>query len=138
MSDRPETTAPDSEPAQTRRPRVRHRLRTPQEARQWRRRIAGYALIAVSFVLVVNAVVGENGYLATMRARREAAELSEQIRQLREENQRTRENIHRLQDDPSALEDAARELRLSKPGERMIIIKDAEKAGKPRTAPLAR
>ena len=124
MSDRPEST-PESEPTAPRRPRVRHRLRTPLEARQWRRRITGYMLFAVSVVLVVNALVGENGYLATFSGRRDQAELKAELRQLREENLRSQEEIDRLRTDPAALEDAARKgLHLGKPGEKMIIIKE--------------
>ena len=108
-------------------------MHTPQEARQWRRRMAGYALIGVSFVLVVNAIVGESGYLATMRANREADALTEAIRKKREINQEMREEIRRLREEPAAVEDPARrDLRFSKPGERMIILKDAEPP-KPKT-----
>src|SRR6187399_3226544 len=84
-------SAPESEPTAPRRPRVRHRLRTPLEARQWRRRITGYALFGVSVVLVVNALVGENGYLATFSGRRDQAELTAELRQLREENSQSAE-----------------------------------------------
>ena len=121
------------EPIRPRRPRIRQRLRTPAEARQWRRRMFGYALGAVSFILVVNALVGENGYLATMRVRRETAAVAAQLRQVREENQDMRDRIKRLREDPAALEEAAREeLHLSKPGETMVVIKDQTK---PKPAP---
>lgn len=124
MDDRP-VGAPESTAATPRRPRVRQRLRTPQEAREWRRRIAGYVLFAVSVVLVVSALVGENGYLATIQAEQEATELNATLQQLREENQKTKEDIRRLREDPAALEDAARQkLNLGKPGETLIIIKD--------------
>jgi cell division protein FtsB len=124
MVDRP-AEAPEPAAAAPRRLRVRQRLRTPQEAREWRRRIVSYVLVAVSIVLVVNALVGENGYLATIRAGQEEAELNATLQQLREENQQTKEDIRRLRQDPAALEDAARKkLNLSKPGETLIIIKD--------------
>src|SRR6187401_1217723 len=123
MVDRPTEAA---EPAATpRRPRVRQRLRTPQEAREWRRRIAGYVLFAVSVVLVVSALVGENGYLATIQAEQEATELNATLQQLREENLKMKDDIRRLREDPAALEDAARQkLNLGKPGETLVIIKD--------------
>lgn len=131
MADRQDSPI-ESASAPARRPRPRLRLRTTQEARQWRRRIAGYALVGVSFILVVNALVGENGYLATMRARSDSAELTSRLRRLREENQRTQEQIERLKSDPTALEEAARrDLRLGKPGETMVVIKDAPKTTKP-------
>ena len=128
MSERPDPTPDDSEPGPIRRPRIRHRMRTPLEASQWRRRMAGYALVGVSFVLVVNAIVGENGYLATIRARRQQAELTESIQRLRDENRRMEEEILRIRKDQDALEEAARKgLRMSKPGETMIIIKEPAK-----------
>ncbi len=134
MAERPDSST-ESVPAPARRPRVRQRLRTPQEARQWRHRLAGYVLAALSFVLVVNALVGENGYLATMRARREYAAQAEALRRIRQENQEMRDQIRRLREDPAELEHAARELRLSKPGETMIVIQDAPKAPTAKTPP---
>jgi hypothetical protein len=53
--------------------------------------MAGYAVIAISFVLVINALVGENGYLDTLRANREYAELSDSLRRVRAENDQLRE-----------------------------------------------
>jgi cell division protein FtsB len=136
MAERLEPGTPEPEATPVRRPRIRHRMHTPQEARQWRRRMAGYALIGVSFVLVVNAIVGESGYLATMRARRDAAALTEAIRKKREINQEMREEIRRLREEPAAVEDPARrDLRFGKPGERMIILKDADLAARPKAAP---
>lgn len=91
-----------------------------------------YALGTITFVLVVNALVGENGYLATLRANRETVELKSRLRQLREENQEIQEQIRRLRSDPSALEEAARrDLRLGKPGETMVVIKDDAKSKTP-------
>ena len=88
----------------------------------------GYAVVTLSFVLVVNALVGENGYLASIRVRRQAADLTAQLRHLREENQQIQDEIIRLRHDPAALEEAARrDLRLGKPGETMVVIKDAAK-----------
>jgi len=112
--------------AKDRRPRVRHRLRTPQEARAWRRRMTGYVLFAAAFVLMVNALVGENGYLATLQARGEGAKLLDQVARMRIKNQELRGEIHELRTNPKALEEAARrELNMIKPGETVVILKDA-------------
>ena len=119
--------------ATDRRPRVRHRLRTPQEARAWRRRMTGYALFAAAFVLMVNALVGENGYLATLQARGEQQRLIDAVARMRIKNQQMREDIYELRTNPKALEEAARrELNMIKPGETVIILKDAPA---PKTAP---
>ena len=131
MADQPDAQL-ESTPTPARRPRVRKRPRTPQEAKQWRRRMASYALAGVAFIMVVNTLVGENGYLATLRAGREAAEIEAQLRQVREQNLQMKERIQRLRSDPHELEDAARkELHMSKPGETTIIIKDAPAAKSP-------
>jgi len=127
MADSPAASR-GSAPTPARRPRVRHRLRTPQEARQWRRRAAGYAIAGLAFLVVVNALVGENGYLATMRAAREQAEADAKVAAVRRENQQLKDKIYRMKTDPAELEDAARrDLHLSKPGETMIVIKDPPK-----------
>jgi cell division protein FtsB len=135
MADRPDAT-PEPEATPARRTRPRKRFRTAIEARQWRRRMIGYALATITFVLVVNALVGENGYLATLRANRETEDLRTRLRQVREENQEIQDQIHRLRTDPAALEEAARrELRMGKPGETMVVIKDAEKPKTPVAPP---
>jgi cell division protein FtsB len=118
-----------------RRPRVRRRLRTPLEARAWRRRVVFYALFVAAFVLMVNAFVGENGYLATMQARSEQSRLMADVARIRIRNQQLKAEIHALRTDPRALEEAARrELNMIKPGETMIILKDA--AGLPAPPPV--
>ena len=131
MSD-PVHRASESGSAPVKKPRVRQRLRTPLEARQWRRRVTGYVLAGLSFVLVVNALVGENGYLASLRIGREERQMAEEVRKVRDENQRMLEQIDRLKNDPQELEDAARRsLHMTKPGEKVIILKEAPKTSPP-------
>ena len=95
-------------------------------ARAGRGRRAVYFLVVfVGSVLVLDALVGERGLLATMRARREYSELQGSIGQLRRENARLREEARRLREDPRAIEALARkELGLIRPGEVLFIIKD--------------
>jgi cell division protein FtsB len=125
----PEPTAPS-------RPRSRRRLRTGLERRQRRRRIITYALFVFSFVLMVDALIGENGYLATVRARREYDALAEFVTRLRQENDAYVERARRLRGDPAALEDAARrELGFVRPGETLVIIRDARPATPPPPVP---
>jgi cell division protein FtsB len=79
----------------------------------------------VAAVIVVDAIVGDQGLLATLRARRRSAELAAAIERQRLENGRLREEIRRLNEDPSAIEEVARrELGLIRPGEKVFIIKD--------------
>jgi cell division protein FtsB len=93
------------------------------------RRIVHLLLIFVASVIVVDALVGERGLVAMLRARHEYDELSAAIAHQRAENGRLRDTVRRLREDPSAIEEIARrELGLIKPGERVFIIKDVPPA----------
>ena len=118
--------------------RARRRYPSASETRRHRRRLAGYGLFAASLVLMVNALVGENGYLATVRAEREVEAIERDLSAVRLENQALQERIRRLRSDPAALEEAARRnLGLIKPGETVIILKDRS-VPPPATAPRRR
>lgn len=74
---------------------------------------------------VVDALVGEQGLFAMLRARRQAEELAATIARQRAENARLRDEVKRLNNDPDAIEEVARrELGLIRPGEKLFIIKD--------------
>ena len=76
-------------------------------------------------VVVADGLVGERGLVAMLRARRQYDELAASIARQRAENERLREQVRRLREDPSAIEEIARrELGLIKPGEKVFIIKD--------------
>ena len=93
------------------------------------RRVVHLLLIFVASAIVVDALVGERGLAAMFRARHEHDELSASIARQRSENARLRETARRLREDPAAIEEIARrELGLIKPGERVFIVKDAEKS----------
>ena len=84
-----------------------------------------YLLVFVSCVLVVDAVVGEKGFIAMMKARQQYRALEQSLGQARAENAQLREEARRLREDPVAIEEIARrELGLIKPGEKLFIIKD--------------
>ncbi len=75
---------------------------------------------------MVNALVGENGYLAKLRAHRESAALKSARDQLHDDNLRLAEQAERLKHDPNAIEEAARgNLGLMKPGEILVVVHDA-------------
>lgn len=109
--------------------RSRRPLRIGHESRERRRRILRYALLAGAIILMVNAVVGENGYLAALRARREQDSMAANVARLRMENQQLQEQARRLKTDPVAQEEAARrQLGLIRPGETLVILRDAKPA----------
>jgi cell division protein FtsB len=86
-------------------------------------------LLFIAAVIVVDALVGEQGLFAMLRARRQAEELAATIARKRAENARLREEARRLEDDPAAIEEVARrELGLIRPGEKVFIIKDLSPA----------
>jgi cell division protein FtsB len=92
------------------------------------RRIVQTLLLFIAAVIVVDALVGEQGLFAMLRARRQAEELAATIARQKAENARLREEVRRLTEDPEAIEEVARrELGLIRPGEKVFIIKDLEK-----------
>jgi cell division protein FtsB len=111
--------------------RARKRARSGAEVRQHRRRVLTYSLFGLALVLMVNALVGDNGYLAGMRARREYDKALAGLDRLQTENAQLKERARRLKEDPSAIEEAARkDLGLIRPGETLVIVHD-----KPEGAP---
>ena len=80
-------------------------------------------------VVLIDALVGEKGLLATFRARRGYDQLAGQIARMRAENARLREAARELREDPATIEELARrELGLIRPGETLFIIKDVQPA----------
>ena len=89
------------------------------------RQIAHWLLLFVAAVIVVDSLVGEQGLLAMLRARKQYEELAATIARQRAENARLRDEARRLTDDPAAIEEIARrELGLIRPGEKVFIVKD--------------
>jgi cell division protein FtsB len=100
--------------------------RTRQEIQNRRRRFLTYAILICSVVLMVNALVGENGYLAKLRAQGENNALYAELTRLQNENLLLAEEANRLKHDSNAIEEAARrDLSLMKPGEIMVVVRDA-------------
>ena len=116
---------------------TRRRSRGNLDVRARRRRFVTWALFVGCTVLMVNAVIGENGYLASVRARHDKEALQSDIDRLRLENQRLIDQARRLKTDPAALEEEARrDLGLIRPGETLVIVRDAKPAA-PATTPAA-
>jgi cell division protein FtsB len=106
-------------------PRVRRRVRTTTNDRQRRKKIWTYGLLLLSAALMVNAMIGEKGYLANLQAQQEFQDVNQSLQQLKAENARLLEETNRLQTDTQAHEDAARkQLGLIKPGETLITLRD--------------
>ena len=96
------------------------------------RRLVQLLLLLLAAALVADALVGDQGLFAMLRARREHDQLAAAIGRQRLENGRLREHARRLREDPSAIEEIARrELGLIRPGEKVFIVKDLPSPAKP-------
>jgi len=96
----------------------------------WRRGLR-YLLVFATAVLLVDALVGERGLVATTRARRQSEELGATVAGLRNENARLHETAERLRTDPSTIESLAREtLGLIRQGEVLVVLKDVKPSTK--------
>ena len=81
--------------------------------------------VCLAMVVVVDAVVGDKGLFAMLKARRQYRALEQALTHARGENAKLREEARRLREDPAAIEDLARrELGLIRPGEKLFIVKD--------------
>ena len=93
-----------------------------------RRRLLNRLLIFATIVLLVDALVGDRGVVERARARRVYQQEAAALEVLKAENNALRDRIHRLRDDPAAIESIAREdLGLIRPGELLFIIRDLQK-----------
>jgi cell division protein FtsB len=102
----------------------RRQARTPGRPGRTRQ-IVRILLLLFAAVVIVDAVIGDRGLLAMLRARRQYDELVQSISQARAENDRLREEARRLKEDPEAIEEIARrELGLIRRGEKVFIVKD--------------
>ena len=103
------------------------KTQTGQPAQRHGRRVLIGLFFFVVCVVVVDALVGDQGLMATMRARKQYDELAADLARLRAENAGLREEARRLREDPAAIEEIARrELGLMSPGEKLFIIKDID------------
>jgi cell division protein FtsB len=103
----------------------RRRVAAPPPSLRWRKAL-NFLLLFVTVVLVVDALVGDKGFMDTLHARRQSEELADVVQRIKNENVRLRETGRRLREDPAMIESVAREeLGLVRPGEVLFILKDA-------------
>lgn len=90
-----------------------------------RRRAMRTVMGLVLVLAVVDGVFGERGVLANMQLRQRNARQQASIDELTAHNEALTDDIRRLREDPSAVEELAREeLGLIKDGELLIILRD--------------
>ena len=101
---------------------------SPKPAAPRRGRFTRYLLGFIAAILLVDAIVGEKGLLALMSARRDFQYVERALEQSRLQNAELREQARRLREDSRAVEEVARrELGLIKPGEKLFIVREAQK-----------
>ena len=121
----PETPRPRLRRAEGPEPLRRKSMAPLRPARSLWRRALSVLLVFGTAVLLVDALVGERGLVATTRARKQAAELETAVARVRAENARLREEANRLEGDARAIESLAREtLGLIHQGEVLVVVKD--------------
>ena len=90
-------------------------------------RVLQYLLLFVGGVLLIDALVGDKGFVAMLKAREDYRRLETALASARGENARLRNEARRLREDPKAVEDIARrDLGLIRPGEKIFILKDVK------------
>ena len=95
--------------------------------RRRRSRVVRYLVVAVGCVLIIDALVGDRGFLAMLKARQQYRTLEASLARARAENAKLREEARELREDPQAIEDIARrDLGLIRPGEKLFIVKDVK------------
>jgi cell division protein FtsB len=110
--------------------RPRKRALNILETRARNRRVVSYIALIVSFGFLVNALVGENGVLGRMKSSQAFDAAQAKLARVRLENAAMGDESRRLRDDPATIELVARQrLNLIKPGETLIILKEAKPAG---------
>ena len=98
---------------------------TPSLPRRRRGRYVQYFVLLAGTILIIDAFVGDKGLLAMLQAREQYEVLEQSLQAVRAENAKLREDARRLREDPTAVEELARqELGLIKPGEKLFIIRD--------------
>ena len=97
-----------------------------------RRKLMLAALGLGLLALAVHTLFGEHGYVALRRERQEIDRLESEIQRLEKENERLSEEIRSLKTDPRAVERVAREeLKMARPGEKVIILPERAAESKP-------
>ena len=112
-------TAPDPSTGQT---------PVPPRRRGWGRRLVPKLILLATFILIVDALVGDKGLVERMHENQRSRQVADALENLRRENAQLREQARRLrEEDPAAIESAARkQLGMIKPGEMLFIVKDTD------------
>ena len=107
---------------------LRRARAVPTSPPAFRRRVVHLLLVFVTLVLVVDALIGDKGFVESRRAQRRYQEVAASLTALQRDNARLRDEVRRLNEDPATIESVAREeLGLIRPGEVVFIVKDVKR-----------
>jgi len=133
MQDDLQAEGPSPPPA----PRLRARRVDAQATRDRRQRLVTWGLSVTLGVLLISALVGETGYLAMLRTKRDVARATADLARQRLENQQLQLESRRLEREEAAVEEEARrQLGFIKPGETLVIVRPPTPAPSPAPVPL--
>jgi cell division protein FtsB len=94
-----------------------------RRANPWIRR----GLVFLACAILLDGRFGDHGLAQTMKARRDYERAANELVRLEAENRALRDEMHRLEADPAAVEAVARqELGLIRPGEILVVVKDVK------------
>jgi len=96
--------------------------RLPHRRRE--RRWLSPLLVLLAMIVLADALIGDQSLTSSLRARKEYASLGVEISALRGQNERLRDEVRRLREDPGTIEYVARrDLGLAGPGEILVVLK---------------
>lgn len=91
-----------------------------------RRKVLLAAGLSLLFYLALSFFFGEKGFFRYMKLHRQQAELTAEIRQLKESNRTLIKKVDALKTDPDSIEQLAREQGLAKDGEIIYQYEDGK------------
>jgi cell division protein FtsB len=96
------------------------------------RRVATVLAIVIALLLGYHATFGANGLSAYQQKRHQHQMLQQEILRLQEQNSRLQDHVQHLQSDPDAIEHEARTiLRYAKPGEVIYALNGKSQSSQP-------
>jgi cell division protein FtsB len=99
-----------------------------------RRKLGTWALFLFAGLLAVHVIFGTNGWMAYENKKAEYRKVTEEVQQVKQDNEQIQHNITALKTDPEAIAKQAREtLRYTKSGE-IVIYLPSSKTEVPATA----
>ena len=96
------------------------RLRPRPSERRWLRPL----LVLIAMIVLADALIGDQSLSSGIRARKAYESLGSEVQGLKGQNERLRDEVRRLREDPGTIEYVARkDLGLAERGEIVVVLK---------------